>query len=164
MIRFAIAILLLLCLVPAAAAQDDSPELPKCTIPIAEIKDASLHLRNIKERLDNLTELFEDIQADGIDEDAIYDLMYWAVMADNSVDLNKEIMYPDCSEYSVLSDTFKEIIADMYAIYAQTNILYENKLSDYQVDRVSTLLKANIQKIQIGQALWFFIYEQAQAI
>jgi len=154
-------IILILFLFPLAAAAQD---LPACTIPIADIDGAATHLRNIQDRIDNLVELFADIQADGLSDDASYELMYWAVMADNSIALNKEMIYPECSEYVVMNQAFADIIADMYAASTQTALLRENRLNGDQTERVLLLLQDRSENIRSNIALWDATYQLAKDI
>lgn len=154
-------------LISAALLASNGPvqTLEDCTIPLNEIEGAPTHLRNMQERVDNLTELFVELQNGDTDgEELAYEFAYWTVMAENSVELNEGIEYPSCEEYTTLNDTFLDLITDMYAVSAQSTLMVEGRLTDSQKERVQLLLKTRLDRLIENLTTWYTAYELAKDI
>lgn len=151
--------LLIALFVSPALAQED---LPDCETPLSELDSVTRqHARHRNDRIEDLGDIMDGLGDGDVSTDRIIEeLIYWTVMAESADFHAEETNYPDCSEYKVMDQTYQGIINDTYAIGAQTVLLLEYNLNEYQSTNLADILRDRIQSMNIGIGIWIVLYEE----
>ncbi len=140
-----------------AFAQD---EVPVCDLDEIEVSsDVSSHINTRQDRIEDLVELMDVVGSDDFEIGTIVDLIYWAAMADSAAQRSEDVVYPDCSQFKLLDDTYHLVIDHVYAISSQTILLLSDELSDFQRENVLAILEDRIGSLTLDLALWGASYQ-----
>lgn len=141
---------LLLTALPAAAQVDD------CGVVSG---DVATHLRLRAERIEKLEAWRVLLAEDGISDESTNELMRWAVLADNAMFKSREVIYPDCEIYQHLDSTYKEVIAQAYAISVQLAMMNSGVItSSQQLDMLKVMGQRETALVSALE-LWQSLYE-----
>ncbi len=157
--RYLIACLFALGLAMPAVAEDG------CTVAIDELPaDTQSHLSNRIDRIDDLVEMFEELETEDERSEFVDDLVYWAAMADSAALRRQDITYPACEEYQALEETYKSVINDVYALAGQLHLLATVGLAnDFQIENVQVLFQQRTLTLIENLATWNNLYEAVQS-
>jgi hypothetical protein len=151
---------LLMSLLAVSVFNTAAQDLESCTILRSDLpSETQTHIRNRDERVGNLTEILEEISKGNVDEDLIYELMYWPTMADSAAE-RFIAEYPECLEYDTLDTVFRNMIEDVYALSVHASLLFQGRLTDPQRDNVLNLVSTRSDEIVAGIGIWNTLYNK----